>query len=51
MISITPEERQEVAERLRHLTPSKHAHPDYKPRYTDICTAIGGKKALHLIRL
>lgn len=41
---ITKEERQEVAERLRHLTPSKHVHPDYKPRYTDICTAIGGKK-------
>lgn len=41
---ITKEERQEVAERLRHLTPSKHVHSNYKPRYTDICTAIGGKK-------
>lgn len=41
---ITPEERQEVAEHLRHLTPSKHAHPDYTPWYTDICKAVGGKK-------
>lgn len=37
-------ERQEVAEHLRHLTPSKHAHPDYTPWYTDICKAVGGKK-------
>lgn len=44
MSSITPEERHEIAERLRHLTPSKHVHSNYKPRYTDICTAIGGKK-------
>ncbi len=44
MSSITPEERQEVAERLRHLTPSKNVHPDYTPWYTDICGAIGGKK-------
>lgn len=41
---ITPEERQEVAERLRHLTPSKQVYPDYTPLYTDICAAIGGKK-------
>lgn len=44
MSNITPEERQEVAERLRHLTPSKQVHPDYTPWYTDICAAIGGKK-------
>ena len=43
MSSITPEERQEVAERLRRLTSSKRDQ-DYKPRYTDICTALGGKK-------
>ena len=47
MSSITPEERQEVAERLRNLTPGKHDQ-DYKPRYTDICTAIGGKKGYWL---
>lgn len=41
---ITSEERHEVAERLRHLTPSKHVHPDYTPWYTDICKAVGGKK-------
>lgn len=40
----TPEERHEVAERLRHLTPSKQVHPDYTPWYTDICAAIGGKR-------
>ena len=40
----TPEERHEVAERLRHLTPSKQVHPDYTPWYTDICKAVGGKK-------
>lgn len=44
MTSITPEERHEVAKRLRNLTPSKHVHPDYTPWYTDICSAIGGKK-------
>ena len=37
-------ERQEVAERLRYLTPSKQVHPDYTPWYTDICKAVGGKK-------
>ena len=37
-------ERHEVAERLRHLTPSKQVHPDYTPWYTDICKAVGGKK-------
>lgn len=37
-------ERQEVAERLRHLTPSKQVHPNYTPWYTDICKAVGGKK-------
>lgn len=41
---MTMTERQEVAEHLRHLTPSKHAHPDYTPWYTDICKAVGGKK-------
>ena len=40
----TPEERHEVAERLRNLTPSKQVHPDYTPWYTDICGAIGGEK-------
>ena len=40
---ITPKDRHEVAERLRRLTSSKRDQ-DYKPRYTDICTAIGGKK-------
>ena len=40
----THKERHEVAERLRHLTPSKQIHPDYTPWYTDICGAIGGKK-------
>ena len=44
MSNITPEERHEVAERLRNLTPSKQTHPDYTPWYTDICGAIGGKK-------
>lgn len=44
MTSTTPEERHEVAERLRDLTPSKNVHPDYTPWYTDICGAIGGKK-------
>ncbi len=42
--TITMTERQEVAERLRHLTPSKQVHPDYTPWYTDICGAIGGEK-------
>lgn len=37
-------DRQEVAERLRNLTPSKQVHPDYTLWYTDICKAVGGKK-------
>ena len=44
---ITPKDRHEVAERLRRLTSSKRDQ-DYKPRYTDICTAIGGKKGYWL---
>jgi hypothetical protein len=44
---ITPKDRHEVAERLRRLTPSKRDQ-DYKPRYTDICTALGGKKGYWL---
>lgn len=47
MSSITLKDRHEVAERLRRLTSSKHDQ-DYKPRYTDICTAIGGKKGYWL---
>lgn len=38
------EEREEVAKKLRHLTPSKCVHPNYTSWYTDICAAIGGKK-------
>lgn len=41
---MTMTERQEVAERLRHLTSGKQVHPDYTPWYTDICKAVGGKK-------
>ena len=41
---MTMTERHEVAERLRHLTPSKQVHPDYTPWYTDICKAVGSKK-------